>query len=124
MITLLIQFGCVSKPNIPHSDKNVIPSSWLTKKSSIDDIHEANNNICLLKEGLAREMEKEQGIELKKEDQLSECIKETSNPFKHNLTDEYQVYEYYGREGRRLETGYALVVNSVIVDVIATLIAE
>ena len=121
LIILILPFGCVSKPSLPHSDKSVISHSWLTKKISIDDIHESENNICLFMEELEVWVDNNKQEVNNKE---SKCIKKTGNPFKHELKKGYRVFEYRGREGRRLEKGYALVVDGVIVEVIVDFIAE
>lgn len=127
---LLLLVGCASKPNIKHSEKNVISHSWITKLSSIEEIHEGNYNLCRAFPKTKHKdpnFVQEEGKSYPLEDFIflkDECIKETGNPFSHSLKDGYKVYDYSGREGRRLETGYALVVDGVIVDVIVRMIAE
>jgi len=96
-------------------NKNIIPHSWLTEMSSINDIHKVNNNICKLKERLSKDIKANKGVD-SNNGQPSKCIKETANPFDHDLAEGYKVYKYKIRDSRRIETGYALVINNNIVD--------
>ena len=68
-----MQFGCTSKPSITHVDKNVIPSSWLTNKISVNAIHERNFSSCSalqkIKSSIKNDLEMKEGV-LHKNDEL------------------------------------------------------
>ena len=82
LVALLMQFGCISKPSITHVDKNVIPSSWLTNKISVNAIHERNFSFCSalrkIKSSIKNDLEMKEGV-LHKNDELK-LEKKTSVP--------------------------------------------
>jgi hypothetical protein len=105
VLTALLLSGCAT-PDGPR-----IPTSWITRESSIEEIWEHYYELCL---------------SVKEKWKSYDCHMGTGNPFKHELGQGYKVYRYRSPPDSWEEfsgaAGFVLVVNGKVIDEINTLI--
>lgn len=118
IIFLLLQVACVSKLPFPQAKKSKIPHAWLTKKSSIAEINKSVYELCEFRRELPKLLELPELIEGVKVTEPPECIENFDNPFKTSLPEKYTVYEYHYDKDRRYKSGWALIIDGVVVETI------